>query len=266
MSTFEPKMDFVYRWERDTHAEKILGFPDQRQEEDGSVSYYPPGPTLSWLSFGYDLLCLFHRQKLSDKLVMRLRNFDQFQGAWFEVIVAATILRAGCNIEWIDDKTKKNCEFIATHKATNTRFGVEAKSKRRSGVHNHPIMEKPSKASCMKLVNEGLEQAPEGIPFVLFVDVNQPFVPSKNPFEKPIWDETKKIAEYLPEATIENHDRFSLLITTSFPFHYGDMSSAAPSVENGEIIPIHCKHPLPAEVYSDIIASVKRYGIIPENI
>ena len=260
------RQHIVYRWERSTQAAKILGCLDQRQESDGSVSFNPSGPISSWLSFGYDLLCLFHKQKLSAKFIERLKEFDQFQGAWFELAVTATILRAGCDIDWIDDKTKKNCEFIATHKATNTRFGVEAKSKRRSGTLNHPLSENPSSASCMKLVNAGLQQAPEGMPFVLFVDVNRPFVPGKDPLKKPIGDETVKIAECLPEADAENHDKFSLLITTSFPFHYGDMETVAPPVESGEIIPQYCQYPLPDLVYSDIIANVKKYGLIPEEI
>jgi hypothetical protein len=172
----------LFKWFKSYQDFKKTGGIDSREESDGSISSIPSGLTLLWLAFCYDLLCLFHKNLLKEDIIKRLKNFDQFQGVWYEVVVSATILRAGCNFEWIQDKTQKNCELIAVHQKTRITFGVEAKSRRRPGTFNHSGIQNSNLKECTKQIKEGLTQTPKDyfskdplkIPFVLFIDLNVP--------------------------------------------------------------------------------------------
>jgi SEC-C motif len=63
-------------------------------------------------------------KKLPKKLRTRLLNRNEFQGARYELAIAATFIRTNFRIEWIDDKTGpvnplgKRCDFNAIHQVT----------------------------------------------------------------------------------------------------------------------------------------------------
>lgn len=87
------------------------------------------GAVAAYMRLAYDLYALDHNAELQDKLINRLRDHDNFAGARYEVFVAATLIRAGFDIEFEneDDRTTTHCEFTATFKRTGKRFSVEAK-------------------------------------------------------------------------------------------------------------------------------------------
>jgi len=68
------------------------------------------------------------------KLLARLRDLEQFQGARYEILIGSLFARCGFAIEFITDTSKRNPEFFA-HK-DGERIGVEVKSRHRSGVLN----------------------------------------------------------------------------------------------------------------------------------
>jgi hypothetical protein len=98
------------------------------------------GPVKAYFCLAYDLFWLQLVHKLPENLAERLRSFSKFEGARYESLVAAVFVRAGFEINWLDDvlASGKHCEFIATHKATRTKIGVEVKFRRRSAVLNFP--------------------------------------------------------------------------------------------------------------------------------
>lgn len=75
-------------------------------------------------------------RRLPRKVVERLRSYDRFQEAHYEIAVAAILVRCRFEIEWVEEKAKKHCEFIATHKVSSESIAVETKSRHRSGVLN----------------------------------------------------------------------------------------------------------------------------------
>jgi hypothetical protein len=91
------------------------------------------GVVAAYLHLSYDLYALDHNAELQNKLLARLRHRDQFAGARDEVYVAATLIRAGFDIEFEDesDRNTTHCEFTASYRRTGKRFSVEAK--RREG-------------------------------------------------------------------------------------------------------------------------------------
>jgi hypothetical protein len=62
-------------------------------------------------------------------LVHRLKNRDNFFGAYYETVAAGIMIRAGFDLEPEDeaDSTTSHCEFTATHRASGQKFSVEAK-------------------------------------------------------------------------------------------------------------------------------------------
>jgi hypothetical protein len=104
----------------------------QRQfvKEPGKVHSAPmTGAVAAYMQLAYDLYALDHNAELQQKLIGRLRNQDNFPGARYEVFVAATLIRAGFEIELENenDRSRSHCEFTATFTRTGMCFSVEAK-------------------------------------------------------------------------------------------------------------------------------------------
>ncbi|MBU1978399.1 MAG: SEC-C domain-containing protein [Gammaproteobacteria bacterium] len=98
--------------------------------KQGTVASAPmTGAVAAYMHLAYDLYALDHNAELQKKLVARLRNLDNFEGARYEVFVAAMLIRAGFEIEFEneDDRSTSHCEFTATFTKTGRKFSVEAK-------------------------------------------------------------------------------------------------------------------------------------------
>ena len=99
-------------------------------EANGLYSMDADGITSAFLHLAYDFYVLDSHQKLQKEVLKRLRLRDNFWGARFELLVAATFIRAGCTIAFEDerDSSKRHPEFLASHPATGFQFSVEAKA------------------------------------------------------------------------------------------------------------------------------------------
>lgn len=132
--------------------------------EPGKVSSSAmTGADAAYLFLAYDLYALDHNAELQAKLIARLKNRDNFEGARYEIFVAATLIRAGFHIEFEneDDRTTTHCEFTATFKKTGRKFSVEAK---------HRAGSRPRMGHL--LINALKKQANH--PRIVFIDVNMP--------------------------------------------------------------------------------------------
>lgn len=92
-----------------------------------------------------------------------MKNGDNFAGAQYEVYVAATLIRAGFDLDFEneDDRSSSHCEFVATHKRTNKRFSIEAKH--RAGT----------KFRLGRQLNRALAKAADH-QRIVFIDINVP--------------------------------------------------------------------------------------------
>jgi hypothetical protein len=207
-----------------------------------STGHTLTGPAKAYQCFGYDLYWLQLVHRLPESLIARLKDFRAFQGARYEVLVAAVFARAGFEIEWIDDTKAvgKHPEFIATHKRTGKKVGVETKSRQRSGAMNFPGTFTPEthrKGDVWDLYNKAIQQAPAGeIPFLIFIDPNVPDSPEKGlpsysnipvdtfPWMKEIRDHLMEIWNAATEPTPE-----SAVLITNLAYYYGDNDSPSPA-------------------------------------
>lgn len=107
-----------------------------QQKKSGILSGPMTGAVCCYLGLAYSLYLLKHNVELQSRLVARLKDIKQFQGAYYELLVANSLLRAGFELELEDevDDTAKHCEFSARSKATGTLYWVEAKMRSVQGV------------------------------------------------------------------------------------------------------------------------------------
>lgn len=81
-----------------------------------------------------DLYQLAHALEPPLQILALLRDLQQFQGGRYEILTASLFARCGFEIEFIEDSSKRNPEFIA--EKDGERIAVEAKSRHRAGVLN----------------------------------------------------------------------------------------------------------------------------------
>ena len=87
------------------------------------------GIVACYLGLAYSLYLLAHNVDLQARLIRRLKDPGNFQGAYYELIVANALIRAGFTLTLEDelDGTTKHCEFAAVSKRTGKKYWVEAK-------------------------------------------------------------------------------------------------------------------------------------------
>jgi hypothetical protein len=110
--------------------------PDRKDEGGGQYSSEATGDALALLTTAYDVYTLRHAGAIDagDPIIKRLGQRDQFQGARYELAVAAIFVRAGYRIEWLIDVTRRLPEFIARRQGSVVEIAVEAKSRPRPGL------------------------------------------------------------------------------------------------------------------------------------
>ncbi len=242
----------------------------QRQpvQENGLHSCVPNGAFAAFIHLGYDLYTLQHHSSMQNRLVARLKNKDQFQGARYELFVAATCIRAGYEIEYEDegDVTRKHPEFVAKHKATSQIITVEAKSRYRHGIldfHGDPKPSEQIKAGIGRLLSEALQKA-GGYPHVVFIDLNLP--PDERIFfERPIFKEIGDTISFIC-GDGEKGDRFNLLVITNHPHYYGSEDEPDPAGDTLLVLP---RKPLIVPDHTEAIIALykaaQQYSNIPNS-
>ena len=90
------------------------------EKMDGIKSCEMDGCTAAYFRLSYDLYTIRNHAQLQNRVIDRLKNNEQFQGARHELFTAATLIRAGFEIDYEneDDRTQKHPEFFAVHNRT----------------------------------------------------------------------------------------------------------------------------------------------------
>jgi hypothetical protein len=94
------------------------------------------GVVACYLGLAYALYLLDHNVELQARLIRRLKDRANFQGAYYELIVASTLIRAGFTLTLEDeaDGDSKHCEFAAVSATTRKKYWVEAKMRSIAGL------------------------------------------------------------------------------------------------------------------------------------
>lgn len=259
----------VYKWNESYKKFRKENSTIPANSDGPNWGALPTGKVQALLALAFDLFVLQIVNKLPGFMVRRLRDRHKFQSVRYEIEIAAIMTRAGFEIEYLDDKIKseKHCEFIATHKASGIKVGVEAKSRRRPGVlHELGLFDpaKDIKGDVRSLFQKAKKQKPQGLPFLIFLDLNLP--PSKQAafLEKPWGAGIKQMLDKEGHSTKEKPDPYNALILTNHSYHFFE-DQRAKGGEYGVVMPMFTEVSLPAEILNDVLASVQRYGRIPSE-
>jgi nucleoid DNA-binding protein len=200
-------------------------FESCRSFQQKSRIHPPPatGETTELIALAHDMYLLQKVNRLPDSLVNRLRNYGEFQGARYEVAIAAAFVKCGFEIAWINDVRAKHPEFVGRNPHTREEVAVETKSRRRPGVLHQPgTLPTPEQLSADvdRLYREALQQDPGNRPFAIFLDVNLP--PNTT---------ADAVAGWQREITgrWQANEQLALLGFTNFAWHYsGDAPGRHP--------------------------------------
>ncbi|MER8641406.1 SEC-C domain-containing protein [Mesorhizobium sp. M1252] len=137
------------------------------------------GAACCLFGLAYNLYLLDHNAELQERYLHRLRNTGNFQGAYYELIVANILIRAGFTLELEDetDSSTKHCEFSATSRKTDRKYWVEAKMRAvrahlgKSACDGVPETERDATSRMTTHIREALAKPADG-ERLIFVDLN----------------------------------------------------------------------------------------------
>lgn len=153
-------------------------FQKQNQKQEGKiVSVEPTGVVYCYLGLAYNLYLLEHNIELQERFIKRLKDQANFQGAYYELIVANVLIRAGFKLELEDesDETSKHCEFSAVSRNTNKKYWVEAKMRSVIGYFGKTAANGTKDKNPTNKLSEHLRKAldkPAEGDRLIFIDVN----------------------------------------------------------------------------------------------
>lgn len=253
-----------YEWQR-----KSSGVADNKLGDHlwGAI---PDGWSKSLVALAFDVCSLQHKLSLPEHLLSRLRNRNEYQGARYEIAIAAIFARLGCDIEFLDEKKKlkiRHCEFIATHRETNVSVAVEVKSRHRSGViHTEGDIKEEQllRGDVHRLLNRALDQNPNDRPFMIFIDINSPLTPGVKMEEKQWFKDIRRFMDSYGPSSIEKPDPYSAIFFTNYSYHYQTEREAGPG-EYLCLIPLYSSFPLPSEDFPGMLRkALSHYGSVPD--
>jgi hypothetical protein len=228
------------------------------------------GPVWSILSLAWDVFSLASKGNLPSTLVDRLRSKELFQGARFELCAAALLFRHDFDVQFLADNAKdgRHCEFIAIDCLAGVRLGVEAKSRKRPGaVHEPGEFELKRDARGLEaFIRKASKQKPDGLPFVILVDINLPASPQVGPLEKPWLKDAQSALGLIGEPTSTRRDAFNAVLLTNYCYHWGDKGEPMPRAEFGVVISGAPESPMDQRTLNRVIAAVQAYGTIPAEV
>jgi hypothetical protein len=242
---------------------------DKREESEGVFTADATGELWPLICLAYDVYTLLHHSFISDtsSIIKRLRHPDQFQGARYELAVAAVFARAGYTIEWITETDRKLPEFIARNGATGTEIAVEAKSRHRPGILGRageaPAVDEV-KVDVRNLMDAALEKEVDGRPFVVCIDLNLPETGERS-LENWMRELHEAALEHLGQASEDEPDPFSAAFFTNYSWHWaGDKAAAQAS--SFVVVPTYTAAPLPDDEREVLTEALFQYGDVPGGV
>ena len=241
----------------------IGGIPNL-EKGNGKIWWKPNGKALALLHLAYDLYVLDNIGKLPKILIDRLKNNENFNGARYEVFVFSTLIRAGFDLHYIDERSGLDGrvpECKAIHKESKIQIYVEAKTRNVKNV----LGSKQGKRKKIRLydkLKDAIEKNIDG-PYIIFLDTNLPELKAKkgNKLLEKVRSEYKKF------ETKYRDSMPNLVCVTNIPFHYARDDSSPSENLIGLLIPRYPKYKVSRtdQIINSINSSLKKYKFLPKK-
>ncbi len=222
------------------------------------------GGVAEYVNLAYDLYILEDHQALQDVVVKRMRRPDLFEGARYELFVAAACIRAGFRVEHEDesDRSRKHPEFIAVDVQSGVRLAVEGKRRHRS-VERERTATRPPKADIGRLFGSAIGKRPQ-LPYIVFIDVNlPPMGAADGAHPAAVANEVDASVDRVAPAEAGRHP-FNLLVVTNRPHRYVRPTAPDPGCWCYAKEALQPAFPAPPSLLRRIEVAVTQYGRIPD--
>jgi len=257
----------VFQWLLAMSEESNLVLATAR-ESDQVLSTHPTGDVQALLTLADDIYRLCLIDQLPEEILHRVRDFNEFQGVRYEIALAASLIRAGFNISWLESN-ETHAEFTASLAESGETIIVEAKSRRRPGVL-HESGDCPDfpclTADISRLYRRALEKPTDGLPYLIGIDVNLPLTPELTEGFANWMKDVFKLMGRGPVPTHEKPAKEFFLVLTNFAWHYSGQQPA-PRLELNYLAPEWAfAIPVDKRTIIALFQAFSRYGIRPEGV
>tara|TARA_R110000824_G_scaffold3839_5_gene18338 strand:- start:1267 stop:2937 length:1671 start_codon:yes stop_codon:yes gene_type:complete len=177
-----------------------------------------------YYSVAYGLYLLDHNVELQARLIQRLKNPGNFQGAYYELQVASAFLLAGFKLALEDeaDPSQKHCEFSATSSVTGKKYWVEAKMRAVAGQLGRTAADGTKSlnplSSFIRQLNGALAK-PADSERMIFLDLNAEMPDDVSDENRPAFIDSanKRLSKYEKNELPEGEQAY--LFVTNLNFH-----------------------------------------------
>jgi hypothetical protein len=181
------------------------------------------GVVACYLMLAYNLYLIGHNVDLQARMVARLKDKANFQGAYYELMVASILLRAGFELTLEDETSRdtKHCEFAAVSKKTGKKYWIEAKMKGVSGLMGKTDADGSNDTDPLSHLVKHLAGAlrkPAADDRMIFVDVNAELAADLGPDNPPAFMQAaeRRMERYVQTQMPAGATAYVFVTCTSF--------------------------------------------------
>lgn len=153
---------------------------DSIKEPGQPASMEVLGALASYYGLAYALYLIDHNVDLQDRLIARLKDRSNFQGAYYELVVARALILAGFSLTLEDesDRGSQHCEFSAISIKTGKKYWIEAKMRSVAGIMGKTEVDgatsRKAENPISKLINHlsAALRKPADSQRMIFIDIN----------------------------------------------------------------------------------------------
>lgn len=210
----------------------------------------------AYMTLAYDLWIVRDNVRLQARIIDRLRSRSDFAGVRYELLVAATFVRANFAVEPEDETNNRTShpEFVATHRETGFVVAVEAKARDRRLTDRAP-----DKVGMTDRFDDAAKTAPKDKPYAVFAEIAMPHEDA----DRPRWtDEISADVQHIIEKYGGPPGPFDLLVVTSIPNLLGTPAEPVRPWTFARWQPDETR--IPSEVRDAITTALRQYGRIPD--
>jgi hypothetical protein len=217
-------------------------FNQQRKgsrRHNGTFVFRPTGASLAFTALAYAVYLMRHNVDLQAHMVARLKDRLQFQGAYYEMLAASVLIRAGFDLELEDetDQNCKHCEFAAVSKASGKTYSVECKTRSVVGqfhkTEKHASKRQKPLSRIKPHMNLALQKPSRG-DRIIFIDINAPGTREI----PPLWiNEAGEILEDYERTSRSEKSAYVFVTNFCFHWHLEEANPPVASLAHGFNIP-----------------------------
>lgn len=192
------------------------------------------GALACYYGLAYGLYLIEHNVELQNRMIARLKNHSNFQGAYYELVVARVLITAGFELTLEDesDGRSKHCEFAAVSKETGKKFWIEAKMRSVAGLLGKSNADGVSSETAKKPISELVKhlnaafKKPADDQRMIFIDLNADMSADASDESRPAFVDSvnERLLKYERESL--DSGKTAYVFVTNMTFHRDLLSPA----------------------------------------